>query len=168
MSAILLTVATFEAFLNIWFRVITERPDFSLHRASILADLDRRSSLRYKTREWPKRVLGRQLDLGQGVGQQFLALLDRRNQLMHFTSSYSTVDIPEGTVEGLADMTVYESLTADDANDAIATIDDLVAEFFAVVGKSPENCLRERHYWLGRVAFPHEIAAAKAYGARKE
>jgi hypothetical protein len=168
MSVILLTVATFEAFLNIWFRVSTESPDFSQHRASILDDLERRRSLQYKTREWPKRVLGRQIDLGKGAGQRFLALLDRRNQLMHFTSSHSTVDIPKGSVQGLAELTVYESLTSDDANDAIATIDDLVVEFFAVAGKPPEKCLRERHYWLGRVALPHEIAAAKDHGARME
>jgi len=160
-TVILLAVATFEAFLNVWFRVATEEAQYREHRDSILGDLKRRRSVRYKAREWPARLFGRPLDFSRGAARDFSNLLERRNELMHFTSSHTTVEIPGVTMSGMVDLTLYESLTPKDAFDAIDTIDELVVEFFATQGYSPEQCVRGRHLWFGRVALPEEIAAAQ-------
>jgi len=160
-TVIIVVVATFEAFLNIWFRTFTGPGSYEEHADSIIRDLKTRKSLGYKVREWPKRVFGRGLDVESGVGREFLRLVERRNALMHFTTNCDAIEIPGVRIESLVDLTTFETLAPSDADGALRTLEGMVVEFFAVKGDRPGQCLRGLHYWLGRVAFPEEIAAAE-------
>jgi hypothetical protein len=103
--AILLSVTSVEAFVNLYFRTLVEDVKYAQHRLMVLDDLDgiRPKGLEYKLKHWPQRNLGKNFAWKKGVARDFDRLRKRRNALMHFTNSFETIEIPGIRIQGLAD-----------------------------------------------------------------
>lgn len=150
--AIILAVQCVEVFLNIYFRVVVSEADFSQHKKQITSDLDNpRIGLDHKIRNWPERVFGKKLNFGHGAGQRFIELKNLRNRLMHFTSAHRTIEVPGVVIHGLADISAFQSLSAQSALDALFTAEDFLCEIFALRGIASENFSHELHMWTGKV-----------------
>lgn len=152
----MLAVLTVETFLNVYLRVVVSEDAFRQHEAGLLADLRRRRSLDYKLRSWPTRILGKSLDATSPIPARFLGLKDRRNQLMHFTSTHETVQWIEGesraiVVQGLADTTTFDSLDRDDATGALEVAEGMVCEILRLRGIPDEQLPAALHLWTGKV-----------------
>ncbi len=148
---IMLAVTVVEAFLNTFFRVIVGEPDFAQHKPRVLADLDRRRSLDHKLRNWPGDILGEPLDFTAPVPKAFLTLKERRNALMHFTSSHETVRLPGIEIQGLADTSVLDTLALRDAVNALQVAEDMVCELIRLRGTPEDKLPHALHLWTGRV-----------------
>ncbi len=148
---IMLAVTVVEAFLNVFFRVVVSEQGFTHHEQHLLKDLKRRRSLDYKLKNWPQEILAKALDLDSPTPKAFMALKERRNSLMHFTSSHETIDVPTATIQGLADTTVFDMLTANDAADALEVAEGMVAEIFRLHGYSEEQLPYGLQMWTGKV-----------------
>ena len=150
--AIILAVQCVEVFLNVYFRVLVSEEDFADKEKQIIADLENpRFGLECKIRDWPEKVFGKKLNLGEGAGQRFIALKNLRNRLVHFTSSHQTIEIPGIAIQGLADISAYQSLSAQTALDALFTSEDFLCEVFSLRGIDSENLSHALHSWTGRV-----------------
>jgi len=149
--AVVLAVQCVEVFLNIYFRVLVSEREFSHAAERICRDLeDTRFGLDRKLKEWPKLVFGKKLSLGAGAGQQFVLLRNIRHRLMHFSSSHETLSVPGAEIHGLADTSVYASLSRDSAVKALHVAEDFLCEVFALRGISVENLPHALHSWTGR------------------
>ena len=148
---IMLGVTVVEAFLNIFFRIIVSEQGFAQHEQRILGDLTKRKSLDYKLKNWPPHVLGKGLNFTAPIPKAFLALKDRRNALMHVTSSHQTLNVPGIEIHGLADTSIFDSLTTSDATDALEVAEGMVYELFRLRGVSEQQLPRELHLWTGKV-----------------
>ena len=148
---IMVAVTVVEAFLNTFFRVVVSEPGFTQHKQRVIQDLDKRRSLDHKLRNWPGDILGKALDFTAPTPKAFLALKDRRNALMHFTSSHKTIRLPGVEIQGLADTSVLDTLTLSDARNALEVAEGMVCELFRLRG-TPEDQLPDAlHMWTGRV-----------------
>jgi len=85
--AVFMAVTAIEAFLNIWFRTFSEVGPVAAHRETIMADLRNRRGLTYKFKTWPKMCFDTGFDLDRPPVKAFLALVNQRNTLMHFTTN---------------------------------------------------------------------------------
>lgn len=159
---IMMAVATVETFFNVWFRTFAQREPFAKHRDQLVADLNARIGIRQKVKEWPKLFFGRSMDFSPGVGQRFLQLVDKRNQLMHVTTSCETATLPGVTIHDLVDVTDYEALTLADAESAMRLAEEFLAAFFRFKGDTHEHVLHQLHLWLGRVPLDEEREHARA------
>lgn len=151
--SILLAITVFETFLNIFFRVIVSEASFKHHQQRLLDDLNSRRSLDYKLRNWPRRVLGKGLNFTAPVAKAFLELKDRRNSLMHFTSTHQTINLPGIEMHGLADTSVFDDLTVNDAERAVEVVEGMVKEVFRLRGIPEEKLGQALHLWTGRVVI---------------
>jgi hypothetical protein len=150
---IILAVAAVEAFLNIFFRVVVSETGFTQHEQRVLDDLTKRRSLDHKLKTWPEDILGQSLDFATPTPQAFLALKHRRNALMHFTSSHQTLKSADYEIRGLADTTVFDTLSSNDAESALQAAEGMVCELLRLRG-TPENQLPQAlHMWTGKVPF---------------
>ena len=148
---IMLAVTVVEAFLNIFFRVVVSEPGFTQHKQRVLDDLDKRRSLDRKLRTWPAEVLGKGLDFTAPTPKAFLALKERRNALMHFTSSHETLNLPGVVIQGLADTSVVDTLTLADAAHALEAAEGMVRELCRLRGTPEHQLPHALHLWTGRV-----------------
>lgn len=147
MLAVIQAVTVGEVFLNLWFRVhVDGNPE---HRQSLLKDLKSRKGLEYKIKVWPLRYLQGPLNLTSGAGGEFSRLKTLRNSLVHFTSTYETVRLGGESLGGMADITDYEALTADEAVWAYHTVEGFVAEVFRRAGIAEGNLPAALHAWTG-------------------
>lgn len=146
-----MSVTIVEAFLNIFFRVIVSRPAFVKYENLVLLYLNNRRSLDYKLKHWPKNILGRELNLQSGIGKDFMDLKEKRNQLMHFTSSHQSFNIPGISIHGLADTSVFDNLKINDARFALDVAEGMLIELFRLRGVSEKSIPHELHYWTGKV-----------------
>lgn len=160
-----MAASAIEAFLNIWFRTFSEGGPMVAHRDAIMKDLQDRRGLTHKFRAWPKMCFAKGFDLEHPPAQTFLALVERRNALMHFTTNYDAIEVPGVRVEGLVDITAYQALRAVDAANALYISEEIVCEFFRLQKASSVEVLKHRHYWTGRVPTPHELAEARRQDA---
>ena len=151
--SILLAVAVVEAFLNVYFRVVVSEPDNKNHEQNILKDLDKRLSLDQKIKQWPVKILGRGIDFGSGVGRDFIVLKKKRNALMHFTSSHSTLQQDGITIHGLSDTSVYDQLSPRDAEFALSTAEGVVETILRLRGATAEQLPWFIQLWTGKVAI---------------
>ena len=149
--AILLSVTVVEAFLNVYFRVIVSESDFLVHRQRVINDLDRRRSLDYKIKNWPKVVLGKSLNIEAPTPKAFMKLKDRRNALMHFTSTHESLEFPDFEVHGLADTTLFDSLQESDAVEALSVAKGMLCEFFRLRGVPEPQLKHALHFWTGEL-----------------
>ncbi|MCK4394730.1 hypothetical protein KAX17_17655 [Candidatus Bipolaricaulota bacterium] len=147
---IMLAVCVVEAFLNIFFRIVVSEKAFSQHAFDVLKDLRERKSLDYKVKNWPKSILGQGLDFQSKVPKAFLGLKDRRNDLMHFTSSHDTLTLPGLTLHGAVDTSAFDTLTADDASEALEIAEGMICELFRLRGVPEEDLDHVLHLWTGK------------------
>jgi hypothetical protein len=82
--AIILSVASIEVFVNIYFRVLVIDPNLKQHEQLILNDLDAAQpggpkGLDYKLRNWPPKVLGKSCAWQTGIARDFTELREKRN-----------------------------------------------------------------------------------------
>lgn len=148
--ALFLAVSVVETFINAFFRVVVEEDDYRVHRERVLKDIERRVSLEAKIKEWPKKVLGRRLDHSTPNVKRFLDLKNHRNALMHFVSSHETVELPGPVyIHGMADMSVFETLSPESAAEYPAIIKNFAFEIFTARGIAEERLPHSFHRWFG-------------------
>ena len=148
---IILAVTVVEAFLNLFFRVIVSEKAFAHHEQRVLDDLNKRRSLEYKLRTWPRVILGKNLDFSAPILKSFQSLKNRRNVLMHFTSSNQTLKLPRIKIRGLADTSAFDGLSAKDAENALEVAEGMVQELCRLRGLSEEQLDNALHLWTGKL-----------------
>jgi hypothetical protein len=158
--AVFMAVSAIEAFLNIWFRTFSEVGPVAAHRETIMADLRRRCGLTYKFKTWPKMCFDKGFDLDRPLAKSFLASVDHRNALMHFTTNYDSIEVPGIAVQGLVDITAYQSLGRLDAVNAVRVAEEIVGEFFRLQKAGAVEVLKQIHYWTRRVPSQADLAEA--------
>tara|TARA_R110000868_G_scaffold74471_1_gene215387 strand:- start:1013 stop:1615 length:603 start_codon:yes stop_codon:yes gene_type:complete len=151
-QCVMLSVTIVDAFLNLYFQVFVNTEKYNHAKDKFDSDLKRKISIDQKIKEWPKLIFGNQIDLGQGSAQRFYTLKNKRNALVHFSSSFERLNISNIVLNGLADISQYTSLTPQDAIDAVAATEDFMREVFRVSGTSEENIPHEMHLWAGTVS----------------
>jgi len=149
--SLMLAVTVVEAFLNIFFRVVVGEPEFTQHKQRVLDDLKKRKSLDHKLKKWPRDILGQKLNLKAPTPKAFMALKERRNELMHFTSSHETLTLPGVEIQGMADTSALDNLTLSDAVSALEVAEDMVCELLRIRGIPEEQLPHALHMWTGRV-----------------
>jgi len=148
---IILAVTGVEIFLNAYFLVLISEEPYKHAKECILEDLKERISLDKKIRKWPKVVLGKRIQLGSGIGQEFTKLKDLRNKLVHFSSSHEKIELPGVIINGLADTTVYDSLDDSSALRALETAEQFICEIFRLRGTEEANLRHSLQLWTGKV-----------------
>jgi hypothetical protein len=151
--ALVMSVTVVEVFFNLWFRVRAEERHSPAEVALLISELGhpRPWSLDRKLRHWPKRYLGKELDLTQGPGAEFLKIKALRNSIVHFSSSHTTFEHDNVVIRGLADTTDYDELSFEKARSALFAAEDVIGEVFILAGIAPENVRHMLHGWAGRV-----------------
>jgi hypothetical protein len=151
--AVVMSVTVVEVFFNLWFRVRAEERHSKEEVAQLVSDLGYPHpwSLDKKLKNWPNRYLRRELDLTQGPGAEFMKIKTLRNSIVHFSSTHTTIEYENITVNGLADTTDYDALSFEKARSALFAAEDLIGEVFLLAGVAPENIRHMLHGWTGRV-----------------
>lgn len=148
--AILISVSSVEAYVNIFARLLlAQDPDFT-HAERIRSDLRAKKSLLSKLQYWPQLFFGKSIDFGKDIGQKFRALLDQRNRLMHFSSESHEFEFENVIIKGLVDTTVFDNLTAQDAEAAAITAEEFIEHLLRLQGLPEENIPHALHHWVGR------------------
>jgi hypothetical protein len=147
----LIGVAVVEIFVNIYFRVLVSESGFEQHLNQISKDLRARKSLDKKLKEWPTICFGKSIDWKSGAGKSFVKLKERRNKLMHFTSSHSTLDLGEIKLVGAVDTSAFDELSLADAESAVNASEDLIAEMFRLRGTAEADLAIHMQLWTGKV-----------------
>lgn len=150
-TSIMLAVTVVEAFFNVFFRVLVSQVNYTQHEARLLEDIKKRKSLEYKLNHWFPDIIGKPLDFNAPAPKAFGELKSVRNKLMHFTSSHQTAEIAGMQIQGLADTTVFHSLNATDALNALATAEEMVSEVFRLIGYSAQEIPLQLQRWTGKV-----------------
>lgn len=147
---IILSVQCVEVFFNMYFRTIASESEFEHISERLLVDLkNTRFGLEQKIKQWPELVFGEKLNLDKAAGQRFVALKDLRHKLMHFSSSHESILLQGIAVHGLADASIYDSLTAKSALEALKAAEDFICEVFKLRGLSHEKQMLSLRLWMG-------------------
>jgi hypothetical protein len=151
-----LAIAAVEVFVNLFFRLLVTEAHFQQFNQLVLDDLDTSQpsgpkGLDHKLRHWPPKVLGKSLIWQKGVAKTFDEVRERRNALMHFTSSHQSIAFSNVTIQGLADTTTYDSLDVADAIKALEVSEGMVAELLRLRGISEAEIPRALHQRTGKV-----------------
>lgn len=151
--AVVMSVTVVEVFFNLWFRVRAEERHTADEVAQLVLELShpRPWSLDRKLKHWPKRYLGKELDLTQGPGGAFMKVKALRNSIVHFSSTHTTIEFDNNVIRGLADTTDYDELTFESARSAQLAAEDLIEEVFVLAGVEPQNVRHMLHGWAGRI-----------------
>jgi hypothetical protein len=149
---VLLSITVVETFINTFFRILINEKQFSKCKKEILNDLDKRKSLDYKIRNWPNDIFGKSIKWDNGIGKKFRDLKNLRNNLMHFTSSFSKIETNGYCIQGLSDISVLDTLTTENANEAISIAEEMIAEILRIRGFSEEEIKHGIHLWTGKVS----------------
>jgi hypothetical protein len=149
--SIFLSVTVVEAFVNIFFRIVVSEDNFTHHKQRVMDDLYYRKSLDYKLKHWPKVILGNKLNFNAPVPKAFLNLKNRRNALMHFTSTHESLALPGIEVHGLADTATFDTLQASDAAGALDLAEGMLCELFRLKGTPEQHLKHALHTWTGKV-----------------
>lgn len=148
--ATMLSVTTIDAFVNVYFRVIVSDRQYSEHEELVLKHIRQRKPTEEKLKQWTRRIFGNQIDLNSEAYCAFRRLTEQRNALVHFKSSHETHSITLNLiVEGLADTTVFDELTAQDALTAVHTARAMLSTIFACCGISEDHIPHMMHGWTG-------------------
>lgn len=160
---VILAVQCVEVFFNVYFRVLASEIAYAHAAREILDDLDNRSvGLDQKIKKWPRAAFGKQLNLGSDCGQRFVKLKNLRHALMHFKSSHETIEMRGVTIQGLADTTVYQELSAETAVEALQTVEAFICEVFALRGLSDLDIPHALHAWTGKPPGDEKAIAGPA------
>jgi hypothetical protein len=149
-TCIILAVTLVETFVNIYFRIVASEKQFSHAGAEIMEDLRNQMSLDYKIKKWPRLAFGASVDFGQGVGQDFISLKEDRNWLMHFSSTYEPVSFDNVTIQGLSDISRYESFDHYDPIRTVSTVEGIIIEILKLRGITSNQVAPSLLQWLGK------------------
>lgn len=149
---VLMAVAAVEAYINIFGRMWAEQETGFDHAAQILEDISNKRFITHKIKKWPQLFFGKGLDLSQGSGQEFMALIEKRNRLMHFTSGYHTFQFENVTIKGLVDSTVFDSLTSEDAEKAIYIAEGFIESWIKLQGLEEKHVKAATAHWTGNMS----------------
>jgi hypothetical protein len=133
-----------------YFRTLASESEFAHASERLLVDLkNTRFGLDQKIKQWPELVFRKKLNLDRAAGQRFLDLIRLRNKLMHFSSSYESIEHQGISIHGLADASAYDSLSEKSAFEALHTAQAFICEVFEVRGASPEKQRQNLLFWTG-------------------
>jgi hypothetical protein len=104
-----------------------------------------------KIKRWPSAVFGKNLNLGEGIGQLFTNLKILRNKLVHFSSSHETINLRGIRIQCMADTSIYTSLDAHSAVNALEVAEQFICEIFRLRGIDENECPHALHSWTGKV-----------------
>ncbi len=151
--AVVMAVTVVEVFFNLWFRVRAEERHTPEQVELLISELGnpRPWSLDKKLRHWPKRYLGKELDLNQGPGAEFMRVKSLRNSIVHFSSSYTAFEHENIVIRGLADTTAYHDLSFEKARATLLAAENIIEEVFVLAGVAPGNIRHALHAWTGVV-----------------
>lgn len=147
---IILAVTVVGTFLNIFFRVKVSEKEFAKHKEYLLKSLKNRWSLEKKLKEWPKTILNANFNLQSGIGKRFSKLKDKRNGLMHFTTSHETLNLDGAEIHGVSDISSYHDLRDSDAYEAIATTEDFIQNILELSGLKGSALSGRMLHWTGK------------------
>ncbi len=148
---VILAVTGVEIFMNVYFRVLVDEAPYKYAAPCIIYDLENQVSLEKKIKKWPEAVFGQKLNFNAGIGQQFTNIKTLRNKLAHFSSSHETIELPGVKIQGMADTSVYASLTAHSAVNALEVAERFICEILRLRGISEQECPHALHAWTGKV-----------------
>ncbi|MEC4686652.1 MAG: hypothetical protein VST71_13095 [Nitrospirota bacterium] len=146
---VITAVTGVEVFMNVYFRILITEKHYEHAKTKIMNDLERQISLDKKVKEWPEAAFNKRLNFGSGIGQQFIALKNIRNGLIHFSSTYETLEAPGFTIQGLADTSMYDSLNEYSAYRALETAEHFICEIFKLRGINDDEISGALHTWTG-------------------
>lgn len=150
---IIMAVTAGEVFLNLWFRARVEERCTTLDRDAFLRDLSPPFlSLEKKLKRWPSRYLAKPLDLSSGAGKAFVDLKNKRNAIVHFTSTHESFSHDGIAFHGLANTTDYDELSYEAAAWALETAECFVAEILRLAEMPPDHVRHAMHAWTGKVS----------------
>ena len=158
--AIIQAVACVEVFVNLWFRAHVSESKKEKLQETLLRDLEARTSLEKRLATWPKRHLGRELDLRDGPGLAFVELKNLRNAIVHFVSTHETVHKPFLIIHGLADTSEYDALLGTDAKKALIVAESFVTEIFRLAGFDVVTTERALAVWIAKRGLNASIETA--------
>jgi hypothetical protein len=161
-AAIILVVGAVEAYLNIAGRLMVEQKREFIHAGRIQDDLESKVSFGRKLRTWPELLFGRPLPMQAETPKAFLALVELRNHLMHFTSTYDHIEFGNVTIRGLTDMTKFYELDSTVGRAAVDLAESMLFELIRLQDLSEERALLAGTMWSGRPVSPEELEAARS------
>lgn len=150
-TCIVMSVTAVEVFFNLYFRIVVEEEGSETEKKSLLNYLSTRKGVEFKLKNWPLKILGKRIDPNSEAIINFERLRKFRNSIVHFTSSYETIEIPGSniTFRGMANTSEYFSLKPNDAKDALNTAIAVVSEVFLLRGVKPEDLQPTLLGWCG-------------------
>ena len=151
LPCVFMGIAIVETFLNTYFRVLCEKASCSGCREQTLKEIDGRTSLDRKIKIWPKRFFNKEIDFSQGIGERFMNLKNVRNKLMHFQSSYNTIDLPGAQIHGMVDISSYEALDKNVALESLTVAEEIIEEIFRLEGIGLDEIKHAMHSWTGKM-----------------
>lgn len=163
--AVILAITVVEIFFNLYFRVIVSEPAFWEHENKLVKELNGRIPLEQKLRKWPKRILGEDLDFNSEQVKAFIDLKELRNSLVHFVSTHTSIELPGSiTIKGLADTSIYSSLTAEIAISCPEVVRGFAYEVFRVHGIDALKREHAFHAWFGELPMSQNASRAPGGG----
>ena len=164
--ALFLSLTVVEAFINAFFRVVVDEHGFKMHKDKLLKDIEKRISLESKLKEWPKRILGKRLNLDEPNVKAFVELKNQRNALMHFVSSHESIELPGPVyIHGLADMSALQALSLPLAVEYPNVIRNFSYEVFLARGIDREHLPHAFHQWFGEPPSNTALNLTRGAGA---
>lgn len=158
LPCVFMSIAIVEIFLNTYFRILAEKASCPNCREQTLKEIDGRTSLDFKLKTWPTRFFKKEINFGQGIGQRFMNLKELRNRLMHFKSSYDTVNLPgQIQLQGMVDISSYDGLDKNIAIESLMVAEEMLEEIFRLEGISADQIKHAMHSWTGKVPVIEEI-----------
>lgn len=152
LPCVFMGIAIIETFLNTYFRILCEKAGCSGFREQTLKEIDGRMSLDRKIKTWPQRFFDKEIDFSKGIGLRFMSLKDLRNKLMHFKSSYNTVDLPDQIqLQGMVDISSCDGLDKNIAIESLMVAEEIFEEIFRLEGISADQIKHALHLWTGKV-----------------
>lgn len=148
---IIMAVTIVEIFLNLYLRIVIEENGFSKNKTQVLKDMNGRCSLDKKLKTWPQLIFGKKLRLESGPGKDFMDLKRLRNNLVHFKSSWETINFPGVVINGMANTTDYNCLKPSDAENAVMVAENMLAEIFRLRGMTEQQISYALHLWAAKV-----------------
>jgi hypothetical protein len=147
---IITAVTLVEVFLNVYFRVLVTEERYRHLEIRVIRDLEARKGLGYKLHSWPKLLFGEQLSENSAQWSRFANVQAQRNLLVHFSSSHTSLQFPGITLNGMADTSVFDDLSFQDAVESVEATIGIISDIFVLQG-IPEDALPgQLHSWLGR------------------
>ncbi|MEE9338247.1 MAG: hypothetical protein V3U87_09220 [Methylococcaceae bacterium] len=146
---VITAITVVEVFLNVYFRILISEKSYKHAEEKIQNDLKRQVSLDRKLKEWPEEAFGKKINFGSGAGQKFMELKDLRNRLVHFSSTWETIEMSGVTIHGLADTSAFESLGDHSAIQSLKTTEEFLVEVFRLRGIKEADIPGALHSWTG-------------------